>query len=59
MGNSLKDQFLKVGLVDANRAKTAKPDRPKNNIQNRRKGSVGVDAGKMAARQAQTSHRRG
>lgn len=54
MGNSLKDQFLKVGLVDANRAKTAKPDRPKNNIQNRRKGSVGVDAGKMAARQAQT-----
>ncbi len=53
MGNSLKDQFLKAGLVDANRAKTAKPDRPKNSIQNRRKGSAGVDAAKMAAQQAQ------
>ena len=53
MSNSLKDQFLKVGLVDANRAKAAKPDRPKNSIQNRRKGSAGADAGKMAAQQAQ------
>lgn len=53
MGNSLKDQFLKVGLVDANRAKTAKPERPKNSIQNRRKGSAAVDAGKVAAQQAQ------
>lgn len=53
MGNSLKDQFLKAGLVDANRAKAAKPDRPKNSIQNRRKGSGDVDAAKRAAQQAQ------
>lgn len=52
MGNSLKDQLLKVGLVDANRGKTAKPDRPKNSIQNRRKASTGVDTIKIAAQQA-------
>ena len=53
MGNSLKDQFLKAGLVDANRAKAAKPARPKNSIQNRRKGSGAADAAKMAAQQTQ------
>lgn len=46
---SLKDQLVKTGLVDSNRAKQAGQKKPKQGIQARRKAAPAVDEGRARA----------
>ena len=50
---SLQDQFLKVGLVDKNKAKLANQDKSKQKKVERRTGTQGVDEARLAALETQ------
>jgi hypothetical protein len=52
MGSSLKDQLLKTGLVDSNRAKEAKKQKAGGSIQQRRKAAPAMDENRARAQQA-------
>jgi uncharacterized protein YaiL (DUF2058 family) len=52
MANSFKDQLIKAGLVDRNRAKQEKRDKPSNSIQQRRKAAPPAQTADAATERA-------
>ena len=57
MANSFKDQLLKAGLVERDRAKKDKHDKPKNSIQQRRKAAPTPPPGSATTDQARAAER--
>ena len=53
MGNSLRDQLLKAGLVDKKQVKNANKAKYKKAKQQRHKKTVAVDENKLSAKRAQ------
>ena len=57
MANSFKDQLLKAGLVEHDRVKKDKHDKPKNSIQQRRKAAPTPPPGSATTDQARAAER--